>query len=262
MAPDITCPAAKYVQADTNRCYASGVDLGMPTATDNTEVDWTALTNNAPSQFDVGTTAVKWSVSDIYGNVGSCFQQVTVVEPIDPTVSCPGDMNIDTTDPTGTTVTFSASATDNCDPSPEIGSAPASGSHFPIGDTLVTCTATDSSGNTDTCTFTVTVTFQNEPPNAVDDDFEMTEGGCQSFSVIGNDEDESKPTLEVTSVGNPQCGTTAIRGQQIEYCTEGCFDPPDYVSFSYTITDEHGESDSATVTIELPDGVIITKPRN
>jgi hypothetical protein len=35
--------------------------------------------------------------------------------------------------------------------------SPASGSTFPVGTTTVTCTATDASGNTATCSFTVSV---------------------------------------------------------------------------------------------------------
>ena len=36
--------------------------------------------------------------------------------------------------------------------------SPASGSNFPAGDTVVTCTATDEAGNESSCMFTVTVT--------------------------------------------------------------------------------------------------------
>jgi hypothetical protein len=46
---------------------------------------------------------------------------------------------------------------DNCDPGPLVACVPPSGSTFPEGTTTVTCTATDSSGNVGTCTFTVTV---------------------------------------------------------------------------------------------------------
>ena len=38
-------------------------------------------------------------------------------------------------------------ATDETDPSPSVACAPPSGSAFPIGNTTVTCTATDASGN-------------------------------------------------------------------------------------------------------------------
>jgi hypothetical protein len=48
-------------------------------------------------------------------------------------------------------------ATDNCPPPPTVVCNPPSGSIFPPGTTVVTCTATDSSGNTAICTFPVNV---------------------------------------------------------------------------------------------------------
>ena len=49
------------------------------------------------------------------------------------------------------------SATDNCD-TPMLVCAPASGSLFSVGTHLITCTATDLTGNTNACTFNVIVT--------------------------------------------------------------------------------------------------------
>src|SRR6185503_12292687 len=51
---------------------------------------------------------------------------------------------------------FTTTASDNC-PGVTVVCTPASGSCFPVGTTTVTCTATDASGNTATCSFTVTV---------------------------------------------------------------------------------------------------------
>ena len=61
-------------------------------------------------------------------------------------------------------VTFVVGATDNCG-SVSVASLPPSGSTFPVGTTIVTNTATDAHGNSTACTFTVTVT-DNE--NAAD----------------------------------------------------------------------------------------------
>ena len=57
----------------------------------------------------------------------------------------------------GETVFFDVWTTDDQDPSPLVTCAPPSGSYFPRGSTLVTCTATDASGNRSVCTFWVTV---------------------------------------------------------------------------------------------------------
>src|SRR5206468_6710887 len=48
------------------------------------------------------------------------------------------------------------SATDNC-PGPSVACLPPGGTAFQKGTTTVTCTATDGSGNTSACTFTVTI---------------------------------------------------------------------------------------------------------
>ena len=59
--------------------------------------------------------------------------------------------------PSGEMVTFTVTAEDDLDPSPSVMCVPPSGSFFPRGTTLVTCTATDAAGNESTCEFPVTV---------------------------------------------------------------------------------------------------------
>ncbi len=61
----------------------------------------------------------------------------------------------------GATVSFNVTATDACDPTPNVLYTPPSGSFFPIGTTTVHCTATDACGNVDACSFAVTVTPTN-----------------------------------------------------------------------------------------------------
>jgi hypothetical protein len=76
-----------------------------------------------------------------------------------PTLSCPSSVLVLdrlNTAP-GEIVTFSVPASDCREPSPSVMCVPASGSFFPRGTTLVTCTATDASGNQVTCEFPVTV---------------------------------------------------------------------------------------------------------
>lgn len=68
-----------------------------------------------------------------------------------------GADEINATSPTGATVLYTASATDEIDPAPSVTCASASGSAFPIGVTTVSCTATDAAGNTATGPFTVRV---------------------------------------------------------------------------------------------------------
>lgn len=64
----------------------------------------------------------------------------------------------------GEIVTFVVRACDETDPSPALECSPPSGSLFPRGTTLVTCTATDSSGNVAIRTFPVTVEAKARRP--------------------------------------------------------------------------------------------------
>ncbi|MFN0088440.1 MAG: reprolysin-like metallopeptidase [Blastocatellia bacterium] len=76
-----------------------------------------------------------------------------------PVIDCPADFDAIATAPGGTTVTVTfvdPTVVDNC-PGATVVCSPASGSAFPLGTTTVNCTATDSGGATDSCSFNVTV---------------------------------------------------------------------------------------------------------
>jgi hypothetical protein len=64
-------------------------------------------------------------------------------------------MVLNATSPAGAVVSFAPAASDNC--ATTVTSVPASGSAFAIGDTAVTCTATDASGNQASCGFNIHV---------------------------------------------------------------------------------------------------------
>ncbi|MCC6742900.1 MAG: HYR domain-containing protein, partial [Acidobacteria bacterium] len=115
------------------------------------------------SAFPVGVTTVTCTASDASASSpdSTCTFTVTVTDTQVPVIVCPGNITVTGTATSGCTFTAvvnypAPTATDNCG----IGSVacvPPSGSTFNEGTTTVTCTATDTSGNTATCTFTVTV---------------------------------------------------------------------------------------------------------
>jgi hypothetical protein len=74
-------------------------------------------------------------------------------------VFCPASIVVDDRpgDRPGEILTFTVTALDEEDPAPSIVCVPPSGSRFPRGTTLVTCTATDFAGNPASCEFLVTV---------------------------------------------------------------------------------------------------------
>jgi len=74
-----------------------------------------------------------------------------------PQLSLPGPIAVDATSSAGAAVSFVVRAIDVVDPSPTLSCSPASGATFPIGSTLVSCTATDRAGNRSTGAFAVIV---------------------------------------------------------------------------------------------------------
>ena len=80
-----------------------------------------------------------------------------------PEITCPADI-VTNTDPglCSAVVEFTTTVTDDCEVV-DISCDHPSGSAFPKGTTFVTCTATDNIGQTDSCSFNVTVN-DNEPP--------------------------------------------------------------------------------------------------
>jgi hypothetical protein len=74
--PTITCPGDITVNADVGQCLATSVVLGTPTASDN--CGSVTVTSNAPAQFPVGTTMVRWTATDSSGNTNACTQLVVV----------------------------------------------------------------------------------------------------------------------------------------------------------------------------------------
>jgi hypothetical protein len=120
---------------------------------------------------DLSAVLVSWE-QDLEANRGSDFLPPAPVFQRDetaPVIECPGDTTIACADTAGVTLTFEPVAHDDCDPAPAVTSEPPSGSVFPVGQTLVTWTATDSSGNTSSCTFTVNIEGA-APPVIVDID--------------------------------------------------------------------------------------------
>ena len=115
------------------------------------------LAQSPAGPYGKGTTNVTLTVTDNNGASSSCSGTVTVVDNQPPAITCPVAQVIDATGPSGAVATFSPTVSDNCPGAIGVSCTPASGSTFPIGSTSVSCSATDGSGNSSSCGFTVTV---------------------------------------------------------------------------------------------------------
>ncbi|MFY0525692.1 ELWxxDGT repeat protein [Archangium gephyra] len=92
-----------------------------------------------------------------------------------PSITCPGNVTVEATGRSGATVNFDpATATDEGSAAPAVSYSQESGTAFPVKDNVVTATATDAAGNTNTCSFTVTVKDSGAPTLTCPADVEAT----------------------------------------------------------------------------------------
>ncbi|MBM3896588.1 MAG: HYR domain-containing protein, partial [Thaumarchaeota archaeon] len=135
------------------------VELGTIVATDLVGVS--SITNDAPDVFPFGLTTITWTVQDKAGNSVNATQQVSVIDTTTPSIIAPDNLVIEAVSSDSNNVDLgNAIATDGVEVSSITNNAPAV---FPLGDTIVTWTATDSSGNSVTATQTVTVVDTTAP---------------------------------------------------------------------------------------------------
>jgi hypothetical protein len=159
--PEVTAPA------DVGPIEATGplTTVAHGTATDSDAVGVVYRSNDAPAQFPVGVTTITWIARDLAGNEGSATSTVTVVDTTAPTLGgVSADKTVEATSPAGAAVNWPApTAFDLVDGTRPVTCAPASGSTFALGTTGVTCSASDTRGNSVSQGFTVTVRDTTAP---------------------------------------------------------------------------------------------------
>src|SRR5262249_12697385 len=121
-----------------------------------------------------------------------------------------------------------------------------------VGTTTFTYTISDGNGGTATATVTVTVTDENDPPDARDDSFTVAEdSGATTLDVLANDTfaPDVGETLTLTAVTQPASGTVTFTATGVTFTPAPNFNG--VVTFSYTISDGRGGTDTATVTVNV-----------
>ena len=235
--PTISCPGAITINTDAGQC-TSTASIGTATGLDNCGTP--TITNNAPSSFPIGNTTVTWTATDASNNSVTCTQVVTVVDVENPTISCPGaiTINTDAGQCTSTASIGTATGLDNCGTPTITNNAP---SNFPIGNTTVTWTATDGSGNIDTCHQIVTV-VDAENPTIV----------CPTNITVSNDSGMCDAIVTYTApVGTDNCtGVSTVLSSGL---ASGSTFPVGVSTITYVVTDAANNQDSCSFTVTVND---------
>ena len=118
------------------------------------------------------------------------------------------------------------------------------------GSDSFTYTISDGQGGTDTATVNITITPGNDAPVAVDDSASVDEDSSVSIAALSNDGDLDGDTLTITGTTDPANGSVSIvNGTGLTYTPDADFNGAD--SFTYTISDGNGGTDTATVSITV-----------
>ncbi|MBK9453129.1 MAG: HYR domain-containing protein [Bacteroidetes bacterium] len=255
-APAITCPANISVNATSGQCNAV-VTYTAPVGTDNCIGATTTQTAGLASgaTFPSGTTTNTFTVTDASGNTTTCSFTVTVVDNQAPAITCPANISVNATSGLcSAIVTYTAPVgTDNCPGATTTQTAGlASGATFPSGITTNTFTVTDASGNTTTCSFTVTV-IDNQAPAIIcpaNISVNATSGQCTAVVTY---------TAPVGTDNCPGATTTQIVG-----LASGATFPVGVTTNTFRVTDASGTTTTCSFTVTVVDNQApaITCPAN
>lgn len=155
LAPEIITPSNITVSTDAGECGA----IVAYVATETTAIPASTITYDiaSGSSFALGTTIVTATASNAVGTSTKTFT-VTVEDNIIPSIIAPADISIFATSPLGAVVNYlTPVGIDNCLVTTVLTTGLVDGATFPIGNTVVTYTATDASGNSTAASFNVEV---------------------------------------------------------------------------------------------------------
>jgi hypothetical protein len=214
-----------------------------------------------PPNFS-GQATINYTINDGTGRTDSATVTVTVTGENDPPVanndvaSVPEDsvsnvinVTANDTDPDGDTLTVSAASTATGAVSPSGGNVIYAPPLNFVGQATINYTITDGNGGSDSAIVTVTVTNQNDSPNAVDDTATVEEDSSNNvIPVTANDTDLDGDTLTVSSASASN-GSATPSGGNVLYTPNADFNGQDTIT--YTVTDGNGGSDSAIVSVTV-----------
>jgi len=246
---DVTAPVVPTLANATGECSAT---VTAPTAIDNCAGSVIGTTVDPLTYNSQGTFTVHWTFNDGNGNSSTANQTVIVHDVTAPTITCPANISVFTTNGSGTTVSFTLpNGADNCGVASVVAS-PASGSNFPIGTTPVVVTVTDVGGNSSQCSFNVTVVL-NTAPVAGNDNMGAVQNHSRSIRIekcVSNDFDLDDDALTVIAVSaSTNGGTVTFNSTDITYTPATNYVGAD--AFTYTISDGRGGVATATVLVTV-----------
>jgi len=208
------------------------IGLGELSAADSVGIE--SVTNDKPITFSFGSTTITWTVTDTSGNISQATQIVTLVDTTDPEIIAPSDIIAEATDLSGTMIELGEATAHDVMGITSVTEYPPR--FFVLGETTVTWTATDTSGNSASTTQTVTIVDTTKPGLS-----------------IPQDQTVEASSLEGTLVEIGQAEAHDITGiSSIVHDAPDIF-PLDSTLIAWTAIDNHGNITTAYQTVTVVD---------
>jgi gliding motility-associated-like protein/uncharacterized repeat protein (TIGR01451 family) len=258
-APTLECPENISQPNDADICGAI-VSFETPTAFDNSGEVQVVQTGGLPSgsEFPVGISTIEFTATDAEGNSATCSFTIEITDDEAPEIAQLNDISVNTDKGIcGAVVNFDIpEATDNCSiESVTVTEGLEPGSEFPLGNTTVTYTATDSAGNTATSSFKVIVTDNQAPIIANVEAINTTAdaNACGAMVEI------------IAPLASDNCSVGMVNGTRDDSQPLDAEYPVGTTTITWTVTDDNGneaEPVIQTVTVNDNQAPVIECPEN
>ncbi|MCJ7765562.1 MAG: HYR domain-containing protein, partial [Thiovulaceae bacterium] len=250
--PVFDCSSLSQIDYNTDSALVCSNDnnVSAPVASDNCNNSILGIGTRSDSEdmdapWPLGTTTITWRFTDTTGNFKECTQLIVVSDNEDPTISCPGNINVKTDDGKEyATVEYIAPVgTDNCPgATTEQTAGLASGSNFPLGTTTNTFEVTDAAGNTATCSFNITVSDEEPPtivcPGSIDRNVDPGVCGASVTYELPTATDNDGAVVSVVLISGPAPGEVFPVGK---------------TTVTYRATDSAGNFAECSFTVTVKD---------
>lgn len=219
-APIINCPSPAPINNGTNCSYSLANFSSQALVLDNCTNYIITQTPVAGSVLNSGSHIIQLDVTDIGGNSAQCSFVLDINEIVPPVITCPSDVTQCTDVVNFTDPVFS----DNCFAfiTQTDASGLVSGDIFPIGTTTLSYTVEDSSSNTASCSFNVTVLDFPSAADILVDSISLCQitstvvealpvtSGTGQWTLVTGQATFNNPAANLTGVNNLNYGTNTL----------------------------------------------------
>jgi hypothetical protein len=173
------------------------IQIGEADASDIIGIE--SVTNNVPSLFSLGNTTVTWTATDVFGNIATSDQIISIIDTTAPSINAPSDLTIEAQDANSNVIDIgTADAYDIVGVISINNNAP---NVFPLGDTIVTWTAIDTAGNLATANQKISV-IDTTPPSIQAPETVQVEATSQLNNIVELGEATASDFIGIDSITN------------------------------------------------------------